>query len=162
MKTLRLFGLTLMAILLSVNFTSCSEDGDDPIKNPEKLVGEWFLVQEREWGVYDGEKYDDTYTYDINNPESDNEKIVIEETSNENEFAVSYYYYSSSSEKWILSANEKIRIDGDKFIEVYEIGDGEYEEDAYTFKLKDNKLTININDKDEDGEYYYEAIYQKK
>lgn len=162
MKTLRLFGLTLMAILLSVNFTSCSEDGDDPIKNPEKLVGEWFLVQEREWGVYDGEEYDDKYTYDINNPDSGDNKMVIKETSNENEFAVSYYYYNSSSEEWSLSAKEMIRIDGDKYIEVYEIEDDEYEEDVYTFKLKDNKLTLNMHDKDEDGEGYYEAIYQKK
>lgn len=162
MKTLKLFGLTLMAILLSVNFTSCSEDGDDPIENPEKLVGEWFLVQEREWGVYEGEEYDDKESYDINNPEDYDEKMVIEETSNKNEFAVSYYTYNSSSKKWNLSSNEKIRIDGDKYIEVYEIGEGEYEEDVYTFKLKDNKLTLNMHDKDEDGEGYYEAIYQKK
>ena len=151
-----------MAILLSVNFTSCSEDGDDPIKNPEKLVGEWYLTQEREWGVEDGEKYDETVKYDINNPEGGDDKMIIKETSNENEFAVSYYSYNSSSKEWDLVANEKIRIEGNKYIEVYEIDEGVYEEDEFTFKLQDNKLTQNYHEKDEYGEYYYEAIYQKK
>lgn len=34
MKTLRFWGITLMAILLSVNFTSCSDD-DEPINIEE-------------------------------------------------------------------------------------------------------------------------------
>ena len=44
MKTLRFWGITLMAILLSVNFTSCSDD-DEPI-NIEELEGEWILLHE--------------------------------------------------------------------------------------------------------------------
>ena len=38
MKTLKLFGLTLMAILLSVNFTSCSKDDEEN----SKLQGYWY------------------------------------------------------------------------------------------------------------------------
>ena len=90
MKTLRLFGLALMATLLSVNLTSCSND-DEPSTNPEELIGEWYLIQDREWGIEDGEEYDETATYDINNPKGGDEKMVIEKTSNENEFSASYY-----------------------------------------------------------------------
>ena len=56
-----------MATLLSVNLTSCSND-DEPSTNPEELIGEWYLIQDREWGIEDGEEYDETATYDINNP----------------------------------------------------------------------------------------------
>lgn len=161
MKTLRIFGLALMAVLLSVNFTSCSDDDDPPVINPDDLTGEWFLVQDREWGVESGKKYDETVKYDINNPKAGDDKMIIKETSTENEFAVSYYSYNASSDRWNLVANEKIRIEGDRYIEVYDIGDGYYEEDEYTFKLQNNQLVLYMQDKDEDGEYYYEAIYQK-
>ena len=42
MKTLRLLGLALVAILLCVNFTSCSKsDDDDPAEETPSLVGTW-------------------------------------------------------------------------------------------------------------------------
>ena len=53
MKTLKFWGITLMAILLSVNFTSCSND-DEPI-TPEELEGEWILLhQEYSWDTSEG------------------------------------------------------------------------------------------------------------
>ena len=161
MKTLRLFGLALMATLLSVNLTSCSND-DEPSTNPEELIGEWYLIQDREWGIEDGEEYDETATYDINNPKGGDEKMVIEKTSNENEFSASYYSYNSYSNEWNPVAQEKIRIEGNKYTEIYEIGDEIYETDEYTWKIQNNKLLLYMQDKDEDGEYYYEATYQKK
>lgn len=88
--------------------------------------------------------------------------MVIEKTSNENEFSASYYSYNSYSNEWNRVAQEKIRIEGNKYTEIYEIGDEIYETDEYTWKIQNNKLLLYMQDKDEDGEYYYEATYQKK
>lgn len=43
MKTLRLLGMALIAILVSVNFTACSSDddeknGDNPVKNEDGII----------------------------------------------------------------------------------------------------------------------------
>ena len=39
MKTFRLIGIAIMAILISVNFASCSSDDDEePIKNDDGVI----------------------------------------------------------------------------------------------------------------------------
>jgi hypothetical protein len=37
MKTFRLIGMALLAVVMCVNFTSCSDD-DDPIKNDDGII----------------------------------------------------------------------------------------------------------------------------
>ena len=39
MKTLRLIGLLIMAVMASINFTACGDDDDDDPSNP--IVGVW-------------------------------------------------------------------------------------------------------------------------
>ncbi|MCD7933582.1 MAG: hypothetical protein LUH15_20815 [Tannerellaceae bacterium] len=42
MKTFRLFGVVLMAVMLSINLTSCSDDDDDDDNSSNPLVGKWL------------------------------------------------------------------------------------------------------------------------
>ena len=44
MKTLRFFGMALVAVILSVNFVACSDD-DDESSNAASLVGTWKIVK---------------------------------------------------------------------------------------------------------------------
>lgn len=65
MKTFRLIGLAVMAIMVSVNLSSCSKD-DDPTKNDDGIViGEKKLVQmilvNEEVGYYSTKTYDFEY-----------------------------------------------------------------------------------------------------
>ena len=53
MKTLRVIGMALVAISMSVNFVACSDDDDD---NP--IVGTWRCEV-----VDDGKGYSDSYTF---------------------------------------------------------------------------------------------------
>lgn len=44
MKTLRLIGMAIVAIVMSVNFTACSDDDDDI--DIAQLEGTWGLVRD--------------------------------------------------------------------------------------------------------------------
>lgn len=160
MKTFRLFGLTLMAILLSVNLTSCSDDDENPIDNPEALIGEWFLIHERYWGENEDGKYDEEYSYDINNPEEDCMKWYIEEGSGKNEFIINEQYYHNN--KWGQDEIIEIRLDGNKVIMPSDYDDDDVVSDNMTYELKGNKLTIKMKVVYTDGtENNAENVFQK-
>ena len=53
MKTLRLIGMAIVAIVMSVNFTSCSDDDDDI--DIAQLEGTWGLVRDEGYEHYEGE-----------------------------------------------------------------------------------------------------------
>ena len=59
MKTLRLIGMAIVAIMMSVNFAACSDDDDEEDNRPlaEKLIGHWVLTYEE--GFIDSEYPDD-------------------------------------------------------------------------------------------------------
>ena len=158
MKTLRLFGLTLMAILLSVNFTSCSKD-DDPTKNPEKLVGEWFLVHEKYWGEYDGEQYNEEASYEFNKPKEDSMKWKIKVGNGENEFIIEEYFYDGN--KWRDDGDFTVRLDGKKIIML-----DDYEEDdeyttEITYELNGENLKIKSKEIGNYWEDNFEATFKK-
>ena len=48
MKTFRLIGIAIMAILISVNFASCSSDDDEEETNSEykALLGSWQMSEQ--------------------------------------------------------------------------------------------------------------------
>ncbi len=66
MKTFRLIGMALLAILISVNFIACSSDDDEElIKNDDGIIiNQKRLIQTKIVG--DGESAIDEYTYDNN------------------------------------------------------------------------------------------------
>ena len=38
MKTFRFIGMALLAVVMSVNFTSCSDDEEEPSKNDDGVI----------------------------------------------------------------------------------------------------------------------------
>lgn len=72
MKTLRLIGMTLLMVMLAVNFTACSDDDDDnelslPVDNTlELLIGTWEGTGEVAGRLFKFNE-DYTYSYDYSN-----------------------------------------------------------------------------------------------
>lgn len=58
MKTLKLFGMTIVMVLLAVNFAACSSDDDeDNSSYATAIVGTWTIVCDEGWEVDEnGEK----------------------------------------------------------------------------------------------------------
>ena len=46
MRTLRFIGMAVIAIIMSVNLTACSDDDEDSTPTAEKLAGQWVLTHE--------------------------------------------------------------------------------------------------------------------
>ncbi|WP_294619787.1 lipocalin family protein [uncultured Bacteroides sp.] len=60
MKTLRLIGMALIAVVMCVNFAACSDDDEDESGNAASLIGTWKIVKT----VYDdGEITEHDYPY---------------------------------------------------------------------------------------------------
>ena len=72
MKTLRFLGMTLLMVMLTVNFTACSDDDDDnelslPVDNTlELLIGTWEGTGEVAGRLFKFNE-DYTYSYDYSN-----------------------------------------------------------------------------------------------
>ena len=154
MKTLKFWGITLMAILLSVNFTSCSND-DEPI-TPEELEGEWILLhQEYSWDTSEG-KGSKEWNYDFNNPEEGSEKIIITATDEEGIYDVDYYFYRESYEDWHYDWGMTVRLEGNKIIDV------DYEEDVTEITSLASGRLVLTEKYYEDGTETVVSTYQKK
>lgn len=72
MRTFRLIGMTLLMVILTVNFTACSDDDDDnelslPVDNTlELLIGTWEGTGEVAGRLFKFNE-DYTYSYDYSN-----------------------------------------------------------------------------------------------
>ncbi len=72
MRTFRLIGMTLLMVMLAVNFTACSDDDDDnelslPVDNTlELLIGTWEGTGEVAGRLFKFNE-DYTYSYDYSN-----------------------------------------------------------------------------------------------
>lgn len=71
MKTLRLIGMTLLMVMLAVNFTACSDDDDNELSLPvdntlELLIGTWEGTGEVAGRLFKFNE-DYTYSYDYSN-----------------------------------------------------------------------------------------------
>ena len=68
MRTFRLIGMTLLMVMLTVNFTACSDDDDDnelslPVDNTlELLIGTWEGTGEVAGRLF---KFNEDYTYSM-------------------------------------------------------------------------------------------------
>ena len=68
MKTFRLIGMALLAVLMCANFTACSSDddenGDNPVKNEDGIItNQKKLMEIKE--VYKDDSHTDSYTYSL-------------------------------------------------------------------------------------------------
>ena len=66
MKTLRLIGMTLLMVMLAVNFTACSDDEEEQtIIDQANLIGKWQSTWEKVHKVENGKEVvtsDEAYT----------------------------------------------------------------------------------------------------
>lgn len=65
METFRLIGMALLAVVMSVNFTSCSDD-DEPSKNDDGVITNQKQLVELRMTDEDGESVITEYSYDSN------------------------------------------------------------------------------------------------
>ena len=152
MKTLRLIGMAIVAIVMSVNFTACSDDDDDI--DIAQLEGTWGLVRDEGYEYYEGEKESWNDSYDPANPTEDCEKIVISKVAdNTYSFASSYYY----GNQWHTGDTGKFTLDGNKLIPV----DGDAGKFTELVVANSNELVIETKGTDEDGEYYNKMTYKR-
>ena len=152
MKTLRLIGMAIVAIVMSVNFTACSDDDDDI--DIAQLEGTWGLVRDEGYEYYEGEKESWNDSYDPANPTEDCEKIVISKVAdNTYSFASSYYY----GNQWHTGDTGKFTLDGNKLIPV----DGDAGEFTELVVANSNELVIETKGTDEDGRMKTESIIIK-
>ena len=54
MRTFRLIGMALLAVVMCVNFTSCSDDDEEEIS--ASLEGTWYYDYGEGWELYNGNK----------------------------------------------------------------------------------------------------------
>lgn len=65
MKTLRFLGMTLLMVMLAVNFTACSDDEDETVIDQANLIDKWQSTWERIHRVENGKEVvtsDEAYT----------------------------------------------------------------------------------------------------
>ncbi len=66
MKTLRFLGMTLLMVMLAVNFTACSDDEDEPnVGTSQDLIGRWTLTWTKGW-EFDSDGFKDTWDEEDN------------------------------------------------------------------------------------------------
>lgn len=133
MKTIRLFGIALIAVLMSVSFSACSSSSDDDNSGSDSsasIEGTWFTTSQI-WYDWDDEKnapdYSDSYTID------ETETYIF--TKTERGYRMRYIYTEKGS-------------NGKKAEDVYDlipIGKNEYQagDSRIVFKsIKSNSLEL--------------------
>ena len=146
MRTLRLIGLAIVAIVMSVNFAACSDDDDD--FNTDDLVGLWEGVTSEFEEKENGQVVDQDDAENI-----DDERIRF----NSDGTLTSYYKGGSTG---VLEDEGTWSVKDGK---IYMRGDGE--EVVKILELSPQKLVVEISESGvEDGisySYYEKSTYKK-
>jgi len=143
MKTFRLIGMALLAVVMCANFTSCSSD-DDPDFNYAEIVGTWYLASEK-W-----------YSYNADGTPNMKDVTHIKE-----------YPYHSDERIWTITKKG----DGVYKLEDYEASNGYSDVEEFqlikknTFKIYNDLFTIkSLTDKEMVLEYidHYFDFFDEK
>lgn len=90
MRTFRLLGMALIAILVSVNFASCSSD-DDEENNASRLIGTWYEINSEEEQICFSFKSDYTgYTWANHYGESESNKYKFTWKATDTEITIEF------------------------------------------------------------------------
>ena len=98
MKTFRFIGMALLAIVMCVNFASCSSD-DDEKDNSSLLIGRWQLVSDRE--VYEFKANGEFFLYEFDEDgdigakgtwEKSGNSLKLKFTIDDDDFKIPYTY----------------------------------------------------------------------
>ena len=141
MRTLRLIGLAIVAIVMSVNFTACSDDDDD--FNISDLEGLWEGV------TSEFEEKENGQVVDKDTESLDDQRIRFKSDG-----TITSYYKSGSN--WIVEDEGTWSVKNGK---IYMRADGE-EDVAKILELNPQTLVIEISESGvEDGISY--SYYEK-
>ena len=143
MKTFRMIGMALLAILMCVNFTSCSssDNEEDEPASTNMLIGTWNKVSEFKRTEYaDG-------SYKENESNSDNHFRLVFKSNNKGE---SYEYENG---KWIKENDFTWELNGSKL----------YMDEGYgnILELTTTKLVVEETYTDDDNKIYQKVTFQK-
>lgn len=167
MKTLRLIGMAIIAVIMSVNFTACDDEEEDSNTiDTSSLEGTWGLVRSAGWEFctnnIDGEKDTWDYTYDPYNPDADKEKLVIKKLT-DNTYSIILYDYWKDSSSWLVENSQTGTLNGNTI--VYKEQDGQYDYAIIETLTADklvlhNKYNILVNpDLPNDANHYHNGDY---
>lgn len=151
MKTLRLIGMAIVAVIMSVNFTACSDDDDEGEGKSlsEKLVGHWVLTYEE--GFIKEENYPD---YEWSHEPKDEYEYFGHFTFRADGTYSQYDLDGTSNPQSI----EKWTVSGD----VITLIEDEFEQyDLKVLEISSSKLVLEYYFKDEGYEVRAKMTYKK-
>lgn len=150
MKTLRIIGMAVIAVIMSVNFAACSDDDEDV--DASELLGLWEPIHIEGYETYEGETR--TWNTDIDAATYDDGEYPRVEFSGDG-IVKTYYYYNG----WTGDEDGKYQVNGNK-IHIQGYGDDEGY-DLTVVSLDSNQLVVEEKES-EDGDEYYEKVTYKK
>ena len=95
MKTFRLIGMALLAVVMCVNFTSCSDDDEEEQGETFNIEGTWLLQSSKGYI----ENSNDKNTWDESYPDLQEAKLEITKNSN-GKYTFKEYYFQDGSNSW--------------------------------------------------------------
>ena len=166
MKTLRLIGMAIIAVIMSVNFVACDDDDEDSNTiDTSSLEGTWGFVRSAGWEFctnnIDGEKNTWDKTYDPYNPNTYREKLVIKKLT-DNTYSIVYYECEHNS-NWQENRGQTGTLNENTI--VYKEQDGQYDYAIIETLTADklvlrNKYNILANpDLPNDANHYHNGDY---
>ena len=153
MRTLRLIGMAVIAVIMSVNFTACSDDEEEDNRPlSEKIIGHWVLT------------YEEGYIKDTDYPEDDEAwshapkdeyeyfgNFTFREDGTYSEYELDGTSNPQSIEKWTIKDNIITLIEDEH--EQYELK---------VLEITSDKLVLEFYYKHEnDGETYAKMTYKR-
>lgn len=142
MKTLRLFGMTFMMVLVAGCFTACGSDDDESEVSPSRIVGTWILTTKEEYKnneITSSKTYPDQYGYMYRLTFQENGTLNCERKNNDTNWyetenlAGNYFKYKDDFK------SGKYELVGDV---LYEIGSGNARSNYATVKTLTKKQLV--------------------
>ena len=140
MKTLRFLGMSLLMVMLAVNFTACSDDDESTVETSQDLIGRWTLIWTKGWEL-DSDGFKDTWD------EADDGEDLIFKADGTGRMETSYadypfnWSFKNNNFKWDYDlydgcTTKIIQLDAETLVfEITEYYDGEIEsQEINTYK----------------------------
>ena len=140
MKTLRFLGMSLLMVMLAVNFTACSDDDESTVETSQDLIGRWTLIWTKGWEL-DSDGFKDTWD------EADDGEDLIFKADGTGQMETSYadypfnWSFNNNNFKWDYDlydgcTTKIIQLDAETLVfEITEYYDGEIEsQEINTYK----------------------------
>lgn len=151
MKTLRFLGITLLTVMLAVNFTACSDEEESLDLN--SLEGTWMLIHSKGWELCSNAPEKDEWDkdYDFSTLNSDSERIIITKIA-DNKYSFSFGYYIGTN--WYNEPSTTGTING----QTAELKDSPYYSNPVIESLTSDRMVVRVTYNEvstgEEGHYH--------